>query len=152
MDNDQDNIFHSGHLLLTKPYGTVRIVLTGAVVQIGIVQESLSLLAVVAVAVVRQQAVVPTTAEGIVIVAFQHFAIAVDYRTYAAKMVGHEITGFDTRSCRNKTTAREGATLHRQGCAMLGIYQRTRVVKTVACGVRRRELSTIRKIIINSYI
>jgi len=67
-------------------------------------------------------------------------------------MVGHEITGFDSRSCRYKTTAREGATLHRQGCVLLGIYQRTRVVKTVARGVRRRELSTIRKIIINSYI
>ena len=150
VDNDQDNIFHSGHLLLTKPYGTVRIVLTGAVVQIGFVQDSLSLLAVVAVAVVRQQAVVPTTAEGIVIVAFQHFAIAVDYRTYAAKMVGHEITGFDTRSCRNKTTAREGAALHRQGSALLAIYQSTRVVKTVARGIRRRELGTYLKDTYNS--
>ena len=66
------------------------------------------------------------------------------------QMVGHEITGFDTRSCRNKTTAREGATLHRQGCAMLGIYQRTRVVKTVARGIRRRELGTYLKDTYNS--
>lgn len=51
-------------LICAKPYGTVRIVLTGAVVQVGIVQKCLSLVAVVAVAVVRQQAVVPTTAEG----------------------------------------------------------------------------------------
>ena len=93
-----------------------------------------------------RQRILTKPAEGIVIVAFQHFAIVVDYRTYAAKMVGHEITGFDTRSCRYKTTAREGAALHRQGCAMLAIYQRTRVLKTVARGVRRRELGTIRKI------
>gem|GEM_PF-5884576 len=92
-----------------------------------------------------RQRILTKPAEGIVIVAFQHFAIVVDYRTYAAEMVGHEITGFDTRSCRYKTTAREGATLHRQGSAMLGIYQRTRVVKTVARRIRRRELGTYLK-------